>query len=63
MFVLTLYALFGDDIRLVATDKHTDFYFFTAASLCLAFFFIELFLSSFAKEKYLRIVKLYKFIS
>lgn len=37
MFIVTLYALFGDDIRLALFRKPTDpfFYFMTAISMVL----------------------------
>lgn len=52
MTLLTIYALFGDDIRLCATDKSADDIFFGLTSLSLAFFAIEIVLNSIAREGY-----------
>lgn len=52
MTLLTIYALFGDDIRLIATDKTADSGFYFVTSLCLVFFAAELILASIAKENY-----------
>lgn len=52
MTMLTLYALFGDDARLMLTPKDADpaFYILTAISMVL--FAIEVFLASLAQEGY-----------
>jgi hypothetical protein len=42
IFLVTLWALFGDDLRLVCTPKEADEYFVIAAILCLIVFSIEL---------------------
>lgn len=52
MTFLTIYALFGDDIRLCATDKSADDVFFTLTSVSLLFFTIEIILNSIAREDY-----------
>lgn len=52
MTLVTIYALFGDDIRLAFFSKGADstFYALTFASLIL--FLIEIILNSIAKEDY-----------
>jgi len=52
MTFLTIYALFGDDIRLCATAKSADDFFFTLTSVSLLFFTIEIILNSIAREGY-----------
>ena len=42
MTVLTLYALFGDDMKLCLTDSRADQGFWIMASLCIVFFFSEI---------------------
>jgi hypothetical protein len=53
MTLLTFYALFFDDIRILAFHKEFDdiFYGITAAGVII--FFIEIVLSSYAKPEYL----------
>lgn len=53
MTVLTVYALFGDDIRVLATDKNGDDIFYGLSLVCLIFFTLELILASFSKKDYL----------
>lgn len=53
MTVLTLYALFGDDIRVLSTDANGDQYFWGASFACLVAFTLELLVASFSKEDYL----------
>ena len=53
MTVLTIYALFGDDIRLAATDKDSDNVFYSLSVVCLFFFTLEIVLGCVAKEGYL----------
>ena len=48
-----MYALFGDDIRVIATDKTYDFGFDIVTIICLIMFSIEVFLAVFAREGYL----------
>ena len=50
MMVFTFYALFGDDIRLAASEKPDDAIFFTISSIALALFTIELVLNTVAKK-------------
>ncbi|CAG9331270.1 unnamed protein product [Blepharisma stoltei] len=52
MIVITLYALFGDDIRVCATSKSADDAFYSLTTVCLFFFTLEIILSSLAKEEY-----------
>ena len=52
MTILTIYALFGDDIRLSATHVSADDYFYITSIVCLAFFTIEIVAQSFVKELY-----------
>jgi hypothetical protein len=52
MTLLTIYALFGDDIRLCATTVNADDIFFSLTALSLLFFSIEIVLNSIAREGY-----------
>ncbi|CAG9328862.1 unnamed protein product [Blepharisma stoltei] len=52
MITITLYALFGDDIRLAATTKDADIAFYVLTIICLVFFTLEIVLSSLVKEGY-----------
>jgi hypothetical protein len=52
MTVLTVYALFGDDLRLLVFTKSDDQYFFGITSLCLFFFAMEIILASYSKVMY-----------
>ena len=52
MTILTIYALFGDDIRLAATPVSVDDYFYIASIVCLVFFSLEIIAQSFVKENY-----------
>ena len=42
---LTVYALFGDDIRFLATDKTSDPIFYSISIVALVFFILEIFLN------------------
>ena len=53
MTIVTLYALFGDDVRLLGFNKTADEYFNAITTVCLAFFALELIISSLAKPGYL----------
>lgn len=46
MSMTTLYALFGDDLRLWLTDKSADPYFYAGLSLSFLFFTLEIFINS-----------------
>lgn len=52
MALWTFYALFGDDIRMLATNSTADpvFYSFTIAAM--SFYFIEIILSCISKPDY-----------
>ena len=52
MTALTIYALFGDDIRLAATDKSKDNVFFALSTISFSFFMIEMMIASIAKPGY-----------
>jgi hypothetical protein len=52
MTILTIYALFGEDIRLCATTKSVDDIFFSLTALSLLFFTIEIVMMSIAREGY-----------
>mmetsp|Transcript_37123 Transcript_37123/g.6616 ORF Transcript_37123/g.6616 Transcript_37123/m.6616 type:complete len:92 (+) Transcript_37123:36-311(+) len=53
MTLLTIYALFGDDLRLLATEKESDPVFYSLSIICLIFFTVEIVLGSLVKEDYL----------
>jgi hypothetical protein len=46
MSIITLYALFGDDIRLWFTSKGADDYFYGALSLSFVLFTCEILINS-----------------
>eukprot|EP00397_Hematodinium_sp_SG-2012_P003144 GEMP01003152.1.p1 GENE.GEMP01003152.1~~GEMP01003152.1.p1 ORF type:complete len:945 (+),score=117.55 GEMP01003152.1:83-2917(+) len=50
--ILTLYALFGDDIRLAGTDRAQDDIFDVLTIICLVTFFIEVVIASIGKDEY-----------
>eukprot|EP00397_Hematodinium_sp_SG-2012_P009746 GEMP01009838.1.p1 GENE.GEMP01009838.1~~GEMP01009838.1.p1 ORF type:complete len:486 (+),score=80.16 GEMP01009838.1:128-1585(+) len=53
MLVLTLHALFGDDIRLMSTSIDTDEYFDVVVLTVLAFFALEVVLGCCARDDYI----------
>lgn len=53
MFVFTIYALIGDDIRLAGFTKEADVWFNILTFLALALFSIELVLNCIARDDYL----------
>lgn len=53
MTILTIYTLFAEDIRNLATMKKDDNIWFALATLCLACFLLELLLSCITKRGYL----------
>mmetsp|Transcript_52955 Transcript_52955/g.80291 ORF Transcript_52955/g.80291 Transcript_52955/m.80291 type:complete len:88 (-) Transcript_52955:64-327(-) len=53
MTIVTLYALFGDDIRVLATNKDGDAVFYGLACASLVLFSIEIILACYAKAGYL----------
>jgi hypothetical protein len=52
MTCFTLWALFGDDIRLYATDKPADIYFSVSFNVMLVAFVVEIFLTSLVVDDY-----------
>lgn len=52
MTMITLYALFGDDIRILVTDKNGDPYFWVVNILAMAAFLGEIIVSSLVKKDY-----------
>jgi len=52
MTLITVYALFGDDIRNLFFTKEEDDVFFSLTCVCMFFFFLEIVLSSISKEDY-----------
>lgn len=50
--IITIYALVGDDLRLVCTNKPMDNWFNAIALVCLVFFSVEIILSSISKPDY-----------
>jgi len=52
MSIITIYALFADDIRQLITDFRVDDGFYIMTTVCLGLFTVEMILSSFAKPKY-----------
>lgn len=52
MTLFTVYALFGDDIRLLAASKTHDDGFYAMACVCFILFTLEILLASLAKKDY-----------
>ena len=52
MTIVTIYALFGDDIRILSTDKDGDEIFYWMSSIALGMFTLELLIASFAKVSF-----------
>lgn len=52
MSLMTLFALFGDDIHLVGVKKEYDPIFYIISTIVLGFFLIELMLQSLVKPGY-----------
>lgn len=52
MTIITIYALFGDDIRVLSTDKDGDPYFWGLNIFCMVAFTLEIIVSSLAKHGY-----------
>lgn len=52
MTMVTLWALFGDDIRLGATNKAVDFWFYLSFLISLVLFFVELIVTSIVLPEY-----------
>lgn len=52
MGVITLYALFGDDLRLTFFKKSSDNVFYSISTFALGFFLLELLLMSISIPRY-----------
>ena len=52
MTILTIYALFGDDVRVSAFTSSSDVSFWSITVVCLFFFALEIVLSSLCKKDY-----------
>ena len=52
MTIMTVYALFGDDLRLLVAEKQHDNGFYAMACVCLVLFTLEITLASIAKKNY-----------
>lgn len=52
MTVVTIYALFGDDIRMLAFKKNADPVYYGLTITAMSLFLIEIILASIAKEGY-----------
>jgi hypothetical protein len=52
MTILTVYALFGDDLRTVAFKMNSDDVFYDITTACMFFFLIEVIISSIAMPEY-----------
>ena len=50
--IITIYALFGDDIRLALCSKGADPYFYSVTCVVMVIFFAEIILQSIAIEGY-----------
>lgn len=57
MAIVTLYALFGDDIRILSVNKDGDYVFFILTTVCILCFLTEIILTCIANPKYLFNVK------
>jgi len=52
MTIITVYALFGDDIRLLTTNKSADNTFYALTFTSMMAFLLELIVASICKEGY-----------
>jgi hypothetical protein len=52
MTIITIYSLFGDDVRQIAFKAQTDWIFYVLSSISLAAFSIEIILQSLLREDY-----------
>lgn len=52
MAIITVYALFGDDVRLVATNKGADPVFYILTIFCLLCFTVEILMASIATPEF-----------
>jgi hypothetical protein len=52
MTLVTIYALFGDDIRMLFFSKQVDNAFYICTIIAMVFFLLEILLASLSKEDY-----------
>ena len=52
MTVVVIYALFGDDVRQITVEPDDDMYYYTATSICLGLFSIEILLTCYCEKGY-----------
>jgi hypothetical protein len=52
MTVITIYALLGDDLRIILSPKSSDIWFLIGTTISMIMFSIEIILASIAKEGY-----------
>jgi hypothetical protein len=52
MAIITIYSLFGDDIRSVLFEASDDYKFYIMTSISFGFFVVEMILQSFLREDY-----------
>jgi hypothetical protein len=52
MAFITIYSLFGDDIRSVLFDASDDYIFYIMTSISFGFFIVEMILQSLLREDY-----------
>ena len=52
MVLITIYALFGDDLRMSLTSKSADDYFFSMATVCFVLFTLEIIGTFWVKRNY-----------
>ncbi|OMJ90780.1 hypothetical protein SteCoe_6759 [Stentor coeruleus] len=52
MTIITIYSLYGDDIRISFTSKNSDIIFFSLATVCCFLFLLEIFMMFYAKKHY-----------
>lgn len=52
MTIITIYALFGDDVRAVACPKSADEVFYSLTCVSLFFFTVEIIMASIAQKGY-----------
>ncbi|CAK92800.1 unnamed protein product (macronuclear) [Paramecium tetraurelia] len=53
MTVVTIYALFGDDVRVLSTNKDGDAAFWVITAICMGLFLVEIVLASICKDGYI----------
>jgi len=53
MAIVTIYALFGDDVRILSVNKDGDDAFFVLTIICMVCFSIEIALTSISKPEYI----------